>query len=330
EVAPGMLWLRMPLPIALDHINLWLVADGDGWTAIDTGFKNTKIRELWDQVAATHMGGKPIKRVIVTHMHPDHVGLAGWLCEKYGAELWMTQTDWLYARMLSMELAKEPPAMVIEFYRRLGFTPAELEFFGSLGYNNFARGVTPVPVGYRRIVDGEEITIGEHVFKVIVGRGHSPEHACLWNAKHHLLVAGDMVLPRISPHIGVYVSEEDANPLRDYLESLPKLAELPADTLVLPAHNEPFRGLHARIGELDAHHVQRIAAMLAACDKPRRVVDIIPFLFRRELDMRNRFFAAGEALAHINHALAEGRLLRSVDADGVYLFRRAAGAEAAA
>ena len=330
SVAPGVLWVRMPLPMVLDHINLWLLEDGDGWTIVDTGLKSSRIQGHWEQVFAAHLGGKPVKRVIATHMHPDHIGQAGWLCGHWNCELWITRTDWLFARMLSLEALPEPPRDAVEFYRRVGFPVDALDFFRNSGYGNFAKGVTPIPIGHRRIQDGEEIEIGSRRWRVIVGRGHSPEHACLYAADIGVLIAGDMVLPRISPHIGVYPSEPDANPLRDYLESLPTIARLPEDTLVLPSHNEPFYGLHARLAQLAEHHDRRLKALMAALGEERSVYDLIPSMFKRELDTRNRFFASGEALAHVQHLLFDGLIERRIRTDGVAVYRRKARAEAAA
>jgi len=330
SVAPGVLWVRMPLPMVLDHINLWLLEDGDGWTIIDTGLKSSRIQAHWEQVFAAHLDGKKVKRVIATHMHPDHIGQAGWLCQHWGCELWMTRTDWLFARMLSLEALPEPPPAAVDFYRRVGFPVDALDFFRNNGYGNFAKGVTPVPIGHRRIQDGEDIVIGGRSWRVIIGRGHSPEHACLYAEDIGVLIAGDMVLPRISPHIGVYPSEPDANPLKDFLDSLPVIGRLPADTLVLPSHNEPFYGLHTRLAGLAHHHDVRLKALLTALAEERSVYELIPALFKRELDTRNRFFASGEAIAHVHYLLADGRIERRQREDGVVLYRRSARAEAAA
>jgi len=331
EVKPGVLWVRMPIPIpGLDTINLWLLADGEGWTLVDTGLKHKPIKEHWETIFARHLGGKPVTRIVATHMHPDHIGQAGWLTERFGCRLWITQREWLFARMLSLDSLPEPPETAVAFYRRLGFDEAALAEFRSWGYGNFARGVTPIPTSFRRIRDGEEIAIGGRRWRVIVGEGHSPEHACLHSPELGLLISGDQVLPKISPHIGVYPSEPEMNPLGDYLASLPRLKVVPDETLVLPSHGDPFLGLHRRLDALSHHHDARLEALAAACAEPRVLVDVLPVLFKRELNARSRFMAAHEALAHVNLLIARGQVERVTGADGVLRFRATSRSEAAA
>ncbi len=331
EVAPGIHWVRMPLPFSgLDHINLWMLEDRDGWTIVDCGLKSSKVQELWESIFEGGLAGRPVRRVLVTHFHPDHLGLAGWLTERFGIELWMTRTDWLFGRVLSLDVHDVPPAAAIEFYRRTGLAEATLEELKAKGYGNYRKGVTPIPDSYRRIVDGEEIDVGGRAWRVVVGRGHAPEHACLYAAEAGVLISGDQILPRITPHIGVYPAEPEANPLKEYLESLPRYYGLPDEVLVLPSHKLPFVGLHQRLDELIAHHHARLEAALAACHEPKTVFETLPHLFDRELDYFSTIFALGEGLAHLNHLVAEGRMVRQRGGDGVDRYRRAAAAADAA
>lgn len=322
EMRPGVLWLRMPVPIpGLDYINLWLIADGDGWTVVDTGVRSSRLQGLWEQVIATHLQGRPIHRILCTHFHPDHLGLAGWLQEKTGAPLWMTLGEWSFGRMLELEAVPEVPADVIEFYRRLGLDAAALEAIRSRGFGNFSKAVTPIPRSFRRIAEGDSIRIGPHDWQVIVGRGHSPEHACLYCPALNLLISGDQVLPRISPHIGVYPGEPEAGPLTQYLESLDKFSHLPADVLVLPSHGDPFTGLHVRVAMLKRHHVVRLDALVAALERPHTAIETLPLLFKRDVS-GHMTLAAGEALAHLHHLMREGLVERGETDAGIYAFKR--------
>jgi len=331
EVAPGVFWVRMPIPIpGLEFINLWLLRDGDGWTMVDSGLRTRQIRDLWEQVFATSLEGRPVNRLICTHFHPDHLGQAGWLCQRWGIELWMTLGEWSFGRMLSLDQVDAVPEDAVTFYQRVGFDQQHLDYYRNHRFDNFRRAVSEVPRAFRRVSDGDRIEIDGKEWRVIVGRGHSPEHACLYCAELGLLISGDQVLPRISPHIGVYPTEPEADPLRQYLDSLPLFRPLPADTLVLPAHNDPFRGLHQRVAALAEHHDKRLNDLLVACGEPRTAVEVLPVLFRRVLDEKSIFMAAGEALAHLNYLVAEGRMVRSLGADGLHRYqRREAAADAA-
>lgn len=331
EVAPGVLWLRMPLELTgLSHINLWLLDDGDGWTIVDTGMNTDKIRELWGEVLDRYLGGRPVTRVICTHFHPDHMGLAGWLCERWRAPLWATRREWLFGRMLYLDAADVAPEFYLDHFRRLGFKPDAVENLRARGYNHYRESVWEIPGAHRRIVDGERIEIGGRSWRVIVGYGHAPEHACLYCGELGVMISGDQVLPKITPHIGVYPSEPDANPLEEYLDSLAHYRHLPADTLVLPAHNEPFHGLPARLDYLRTHHDERLAALEAALSEPTRVLSTLKVLFRRRLKPFEAFLGVGESLAHLHCLIGRGRVERGLDADGVYVYRRTQAAADAA
>jgi len=321
-IALGVQWLRMPLPFALDHINLWLLEDGQGWTIVDTGYSMPRTKELWEQIFAERLGGLPVIRVIVTHYHPDHIGLADWLARRWQAPLWITEKEWLSARVMSRSAEDFGPVRRA-FARRAGLDAAESELFGERE-NSYRRGVPSVPASFRRLVDGMAIDIGGREWRVIVGEGHAPELACLYCADTGVLISGDQVLPRISPNISVQAHEPDGDPLARYLASLAKLRDaVAAETLVLPSHNLPFFGLHARIDSLAAHHRARCDEVIAACEVPKTAVVLMRVLFRRALDRHQIGFALGEALAHLHYLMHQGTLDRELGPDGVHRFIRA-------
>lgn len=324
-VAPGVFWVRMPIAIpGLDFINLYLIEDGDGWTVVDTGLRGKKIEELWRVVLGRPGFDKPVNRVICTHFHPDHIGQAGWFEAEYGAELWMTWGEWTFGRLLALESLPEPPQPVLDFYMRAGLGDEALAAMKTRGYGNFGKAVMPIPRALRRIVDGEVVRIGNGGWTVIVGQGHSPEHACLYNAELNLLISGDQILPRISPHVGVYPGEPEADPLHLYLSSLSRFDPLPDDVLVLPAHGDVFRGLKRRVRDLQLHHDDRLDALVEALATPKRAIDTLPVLFRRELKGDHAMLGLGEALAHLHLLMNQGRVTRSLGPDGVDLYAAAA------
>lgn len=323
-IAPGVHWLRMPLPFALDHINLWLVEDGPGWTVVDAGYAMPETKGLWERIFADELGGRPVTRIIVTHYHPDHIGLAGWLSERWQAPLWITEKEWLYARVMSRG-SEDFVALRRDFARRAGLDAAASELFGERE-KSYRRGVPSVPPSFHRIADGMAIEIGGREWRVVVGEGHAPELACLYCPETGVLIAGDQVLPKISPNVSVQAHEPEGDPLAKYLASLAWLREtLPAGALVLPSHNLPFYGLHARIDELASHHALRCEEVVAACERPRCAVDLLPVMFRRPLDRHQTAFALGEALAHLHYLEGCGDLGREHGADGIDRFAKTAG-----
>jgi glyoxylase-like metal-dependent hydrolase (beta-lactamase superfamily II) len=329
EVAPGVWWLRMPLPFALDHINLWLLRDTfrgrDGWTVIDCGVASDAIRGHWETLFASGLDGLPIVRVLCTHTHPDHVGLARMLCDRFGAPLWMTLGEYAMGRILSVAMPGANPNAGREHYARHGMTDGpRLDALSQKVRGHFPSLVPAMPLWFRRIVDGESIPIGGRAWRVIVGTGHSPEHASLHAADDGLLISGDMVLPRISTNVSVFDLEPEANPLDWYLASLSRFEPCAPDTLVLPSHGRPFRGLHRRIAQLRAHHDERLAVVAAACrERPYAAADMVPVLFGREFDAHQMMFALGESLAHLNSLWYAGVLEREVGGDGVVRFAAA-------
>lgn len=322
EVAPGVRWLRMPLPFALDHINLWLLDDGDGWAIVDTGINNDTTKDLWERVLARELGGRPVTRLICTHYHPDHMGLAGWLTERLGIEMWATETEWRFGYERSHITDDGIPLKTAELYRRAGFADAMKSILIARG-GAYRNRVSPVPETYRRLTDGMELVIGARRWRVIVGRGHAPEHACLYCADLNLLIAGDQVLPKISPNVSYWPQDLDPDPLGSFLASLETLRHaVPATGFILPSHNLPFEGLHTRLAQLRAHHQQRLLEIETACDHPRSTAEIVPILFKRALDQQQIGFAIGETMAHLIHATGTDRLTRTERADGVWMFRR--------
>jgi glyoxylase-like metal-dependent hydrolase (beta-lactamase superfamily II) len=321
-IAPGILWLRMPLPFALNHINLWLVDDGPTWTAVDCGYGLPETTVLWERIFAEQLGGKPIGRIIVTHFHPDHIGLAGWLTERWDAPLWISEKEWLHARMMTGSAAEDYTRSAHDFARRAGLEAEACDLFARR-HSSYRRGVPSVPASYHRIGDGTAIEIGGREWRVIVGEGHAPEHACLYCAEARVLIGGDQILPRISPNISVPPHEPDGDPLARYLCSLDKLrAALPPETLVLPSHNLPFRGVHLRIQELASHHHERCDEVLGACVRPTSAVELLPVLFKRRLDQHQTAFALGEAIAHAHYLIGQGTIERAAGPGGVDRFLR--------
>jgi glyoxylase-like metal-dependent hydrolase (beta-lactamase superfamily II) len=319
EIAAGVHWLRMPLPFALNHINLWLVEDGPGWTAVDTGYAMPETMALWERIFAASLGGRPVTRVLVTHYHPDHIGLADWLCRRWQAPLWTTEKEWLFARVMSRDGEDSTPIRRA-FAHRAGLDAAAADLF-SERHNGYRRGVPAVPPSFHRVVDGMNVEIGGREWRVVVGEGHAPELACLYCAETGVLISGDQVLPKISPNVSVGPHEPEGDPLARFLHSLDKLREaVPPEVLVLPSHNLPFYGLHERLAELAAHHRARCGEIVAACARPHSASDLLPLLFRRRLDSHQTAFALGEALAHLHYLMAEGAIERTIDADGVARF----------
>jgi glyoxylase-like metal-dependent hydrolase (beta-lactamase superfamily II) len=306
EVAPRVLWLRLPLPFALDHVNVWLLDEGDGWTAIDTGHGDEATRAVWDALARSVLGGRPVRRVICTHHHPDHIGLSAWIARRWGAELWCTRTEWLEARAQSLRPLAETQGVAASFYRAAGVPEAELLRLVEC-CRSYPENVSVAP-SYRRLRDGDQLLAGGVRWRVVVGRGHSPEHACLSAPERGLFVSGDQVLPHISPNVSIWPSEQHEEPLREFLGTLEALRTISRDVLVLPSHGSPFTGLRRRCDELLRHHRARLEVILAAGEEPRTAYEVMRVLFERELDPHQTTFGIGEALAHLNHLAAAGRL----------------------
>jgi glyoxylase-like metal-dependent hydrolase (beta-lactamase superfamily II) len=317
-IAPGVLWLRMPLPFALNHVNLWLLEESDGYTLVDCGYGDATTRAHWQRHFATTLDKRPIRRIVATHCHPDHLGNAAWLASHFGCTIAMTQAEFLAAHAMIEQHAGLGQADVRALFARHGMDAAHLAALAARG-NQYHRGVPEAPHAFARLIGGDVLTLGRGKWRVVAGYGHSPEHASLANLEARLLISGDMLLPRISTNVAVWPGEPDGDPVARFLASLEAFEALPPDTLVLPSHGPPFRGIGARVARLRAHHAERLGELrdaLVAARAPRSAEDTIPVLFRRELDLQQRFFAMGEAIAHLNHLWRAGRAERCVANDG--------------
>jgi glyoxylase-like metal-dependent hydrolase (beta-lactamase superfamily II) len=331
EVAPGVKWVRMALPFALDHINLWLLRDRldgrEGWTVVDTCIARDEAKAQWERIFEHELEGLPVLRVVVTHMHPDHIGLAQWLCERWSTpghdcRLWISGMDYHMARIGSQSTTGFGGDGAAAFFRANGLLdPDALEKIRARA--GYYPGLVPgVPRQFRRLMDGQVVDIGGRGWRCIAGYGHAPEHIALHNEALGVLISGDMVLPRISTNVSVYDVEPESDPLTLFLDSLERYLPLPEETLVLPSHGKPFTGLHERIRQLQDHHDERLAEVLAACARqPHSSWEMIPVLFPRALDLHQSTFAMGESVAHLHRLWFQGKLQRHTGADGVHRFR---------
>ena len=314
EVAPGVRWLSMPLPFQLDHINLWLVDDFDGWTVVDCGIANAETRALWETVLTSINN---VKRVILTHYHPDHAGNAAWICKRFGVELWTTQGEYLTAHAVRASAAGYTTEAVLSVFRRNGLDEAHYKAMSGRN-NRYAELVPDFPHSYRRIIEGDRLRIGEHEWQAIIGHGHAPEHLSLFSPKLNTVIAGDMLLSTISTNVSVWSIDPEGDPLRLFLDSIARYRQLPADVLVLPSHGKPFRGAHERVGQLEAHHLKRFEELKQAlAEAPKSAGELLGVLFRRKLDPHQTFFAMGEAIAHLHYLYYAGEATRSTGADGI-------------
>ncbi len=328
ELAPGVRWLRMPLPFALDHINLWLLRDRingvEGWTIVDCGIHRDEVKALWEKIFETQLEGLPVLRVIATHMHPDHVGLADWLCNRWAVPLQMSMTDYVVAQLWSTlsDGGASGGESTLQHFMRHGLTDPESHEKIRARSSYYSDMVPSMPKSFMRIFNDSRIEIGGHIWQAIVGYGHAPEHMSFFCADKNIVISGDMVLPRISTNISVNDSEPMGNPLPAYLNSLNAYLPLPADALVLPSHGRPFRGLHTRVAQQHAHHAERLTEVLDACVTPQSTTDILPVLFKRKLDLHQTTFAMGEAIAHLHALYFDGKLSREECADGIIRFTK--------
>jgi glyoxylase-like metal-dependent hydrolase (beta-lactamase superfamily II) len=324
-IAPGIGWARLPVPGSLKHINIWLLDDGDGVAVVDTGLDIAPCREAWEALLSSALAGRAISRIIVTHFHPDHIGLAGWLAARFGAPLLMTREEWLFARMLTTDVRDAPPREAVAYWRAAGWEEERIEAETKKGWGRFSSVVSTVPVSFIRIRDGETLRIGDRSWRIVTGNGHSPEHACLIDEAGNILIAGDQVLPRITSNISLSLSEPEGDPLGDWLASIAKLRGLSDDLLVLPSHGEPFTGLHARLDALAEGHRGQLDSLHDRLAAPQRAVDCFQLLFGRKIEDHSFGLATGEAMAHLRHLEVEGRAVREVRG-GVHWFRSSASA----
>jgi glyoxylase-like metal-dependent hydrolase (beta-lactamase superfamily II) len=322
EVAPGIHWLSMPLPFQLDHINLWLLQDEDGWTVVDTGIGNAATRALWDKIFSRFQN---VKRVILTHYHPDHAGNAAWICERFGVEMWTTQGEYLTAHAVRSSGAGYTSDAVLAVFKKNGLAEERIDGMAAIrGNNRYSALVPEFPHSYRRIIEGDTVRIGGREWKAIIGHGHAPEHLSLFCAQLNTVIAGDMLLSTISTNVSVWSIDPQGDPLRLFLESIAGDRELPGDVLVLPSHGKPFRGAHTRVEQLEKHHEARLGELKQALAvKPQAAADLLGVLFRRPLDAHQTFFAMGEAIAHLHYLYYAGEAIRAVGTDGVMRYATA-------
>lgn len=323
EVAEGVLWLRLRLPMQLDHVNAFALDDGDGWTVIDTGFDRPATREEWTALLAGPLAGKPVKRIVVTHYHPDHVGLAGWF-QIQGAELVTTRTSWLFARMLQLDEQHVPLPETLAFWRGAGIAGDRLASWTARRPFNFCDVVHPLPLGYTRIAEGSRIRMGGRDWLVRCGDGHAPEHATFWSLDDDLVIGGDQLLPSISANLGVYASEPAADPVGDWLQSCARFGELAENRhLVLPGHKLPFTGLPLRLSQMIDNHIGALDRLRGHLAAPRTATDCFVPIFKREIGEGEFGMALVEAVAHLNHLWLSGEVLREPGPEGAWHWRMA-------
>lgn len=320
EVAEGIIWIRLPLPMKLDHVNIFALDDGDSWTIVDTGFYSKRGVAIWEGLLAGVLAGRPVRRVLVTHHHPDHIGMAGWFQIEHGAELITTRTAWLMARMLQLDEQDRPSPEALQFYRRAGVPQDIYDKRASERPFNFADCTAPLPQGYTRIREGDTMTLGGRDWHIRIGNGHAPEHATLWS--DDLVLGGDQLLPSISPNLGVYPNEPEADPVSEWLEACERLSNYAnPQQLVLPGHKLPFYGLPFRLDNLIENHHSALERLTEFIAEPRTAHDCFAPLFKREIGASEYGLALVESVAHLNHLYLAGQAVRILGEDGVHRFQ---------
>ena len=322
-VATGIYWLRLPLPMRLDHVNIYVLDDGDSWTIIDSGMYSRRGVALWERLIAGPLAAKPIGRVVITHHHPDHVGAMGWLRTQHGAEIWATRTSWLFARMLTLDEQAVATPESITFMQRAGMSGARLEARKAERPFNFADMVHPIPAGFTRISEGDTITMGGRVWDVRLGQGHAPDHATFWSRDGEVVITGDQIIPGISSNLGVYPTEPDADPVGEWLEACEVLLPHATDTqLALPGHKLPFIGIPARLRQLIQNHHGALERLEPHLEAPRTAAECFMPLFGREIEDGSYGLALVESVGHLNHMLKLGKAVRHLREDGAYVWQK--------
>jgi glyoxylase-like metal-dependent hydrolase (beta-lactamase superfamily II) len=325
QVSRGVRWLRMPVAFAPGHVNLWAIEDEDEqglcWTLVDAGFPDDATRANWLEALSGDLAGRPVRRILITHCHPDHFGLGEWLAKQTGARIWMSLGEYMTAQAWFGTVPATHPGLMADFFLRHGLPAEQSDAIRSEG-GRYRRVVGELPVAMRRILPGEVLRIGGEDWTAVVGYGHSPEHLSFHRSIDPVLIAGDMLLPRISPNTPTLAFEPEADAVGQYLESIEKFRSLDPETVVLPAHGDPYRGIAARVDALQAHHAERLALIVKLCEQPTAAADLLPSLFKRALDSFQTRFAMGEVIAHLNHLWQTGRLRRLPLQDGVIRYTK--------
>jgi len=322
EVAPGVLWIRLPLPMALDHVNIYALDEGDSWTVVDTGIHSKRSVKIWEEILTGPLQGKPVGRVILTHHHPDHIGMAGWLMNRFGSELIATRTSWLMSRMLMQDVEDRPTPQALAYWRAAGMDPDVYEDRKNSRPYNFADVCAPLPVGYTRVKQDDVVHVGGRDWDVHIGNGHAPEHLTLWSRDDNLVLAGDQIISSISPNIGVYPTEPEADPVSDWLEACGRFSALARpDHLVLGGHKVPFTGLPTRMRQLSENHHGALDRLRRHLSTPKTAVECFPSLFKRKIDHDTYGLALVEAVAHLNHLHQAGEVSRTRRDDSAWLWQ---------
>ncbi|KWV55263.1 MBL fold metallo-hydrolase [Bradyrhizobium macuxiense] len=315
EIAPGVRWIRLPMPYRMDHVNIWAIDDNQGWAMVDTGLRTQEAMSFWKQLMATPPLTKPLTRLLVTHMDADHIGLAGWLTRQHRVQLWISSLEYFMCRALISDTGREAPADALQFYREAGWCESAVESY-RIGFGSIGSLIYPLPDKFHNLQDGMILQIGQHLWEVVTGHGHSPEHSCLYCSGLNLLISGDQILPRISTNVSVYPLEPEANPMAKWFTSLERLKNrVPDEVLVAPAHQDVFHGLHARIDQLLRGQQEALERLRALLEQPRRVIDTFSALFRRrisEADLQQLGPATGEAVACLNYLISTGEVSKEV------------------
>lgn len=325
EVANNVYWLRMPLPMSLNHINLYIIRDPDGWIVIDTGIRGQETRDIWLKIFERYLDNLPVKQIICTHMHPDHTGQAGFLHQHWQAPLLMSYSEYYQARVMVSQMQGNDHWQMSEHYLRNGIEESFLNEMRDARSNFTPQPEDhPIPASFVRLEDEQELEMGGTTWRVVTGTGHSPEHVCLYSAGIRVLISGDQVLPIITSNVSVHPTEPQANPMQGWLNSHEKLKKLlPSDLLVLPAHNLPFYGLHERLDQLIEHHEERMLIIEQACQSPQKGADLLPLLFNRQLEGMTKLMALGECVAHIHCLISRDRISQTFDGKH-YIYRSTA------
>ena len=322
EIAPGLHWLQMPLPASLRHINLYLIEEKTGWVVVDTGIRGKETRDLWEKIFSQALAGKPVSRIICTHMHPDHTGQAGFIAHRFNVPLYMSYAEYYQSRVMYTMMQEGGYSHSTEHYFRAGLSATFVKALQA-SRNAFSASSDdqPLPSAFIRLTDGDELQLGNHSWQVMTGSGHSPEHVCLYCPRLRMFISGDQILPSITSNVSVYPTEPEADPMSDWLASQESFkTRLPDDILVLPAHNMPFYGVKQRLQELIDHHEDRMLILEECCIKPSTAVRLLPHLFARKLEGYTRIMALGECVAHLNCLMNRGKIKRLL-LDSVYHYQ---------